>query len=223
MIEAYKFSTYLKSKGLRAEEFWALYRVMILEQNAPDGNTKVSLNPKVEAFNQFSRESREYNDWINTSDDPIDWVKMYVQLEEKGFVEIWTRKDDTIEMRHLKVTDKFKEDFLVDSVEEALHELIAVYPKMVRIEKDSKKFPSVNMMLSDLAKLYDELILKGGNKFNHYRCLEITKLYLEDMNIEHAPMNLEKYIKQFEGIALAYESNDEGSKDAKEDEFYDDL
>lgn len=212
---------YLHEKEISAEEFWLLYRIMVQEPNNKGGHIKVTTLDKNQGFKNFAMWSKIYNDRATIGKKKVDWVSVAVDLEERGFLEIWSRKDDSIQLADIKVTDKFRKHFVVNSVEEALNELIEIYPKMVRITRDSKKYPAINQPLPVLAKKYDELILKGGNIYNHWRCMAITQRYLDDLDSNSAPMGLDKYFEQFDGIAIAYEKGGEGK--TQTDETYNDL
>jgi hypothetical protein len=221
MIDAFKFMTFLSEHGLKAEEFWLLYCVMVQEQNNKNGNVRVNASGTAVELTEFSKMAKLYFDNGILGNQFVDYVALALGLEERGFVEIWARKDDSIKLKDMKITSKFREKFAVDSAEEALQEIIAIYPKAVRILKQSRIFPSVNKTIPELAKIYDEYVLKGGSMLNHKRCLILTEKYLQDQGNDDAPMNLENYFKQFEGIAMYYESGQAEQDDS--DSYYNDL
>lgn len=210
MVEGFKLSMYLDETGLAAEEFYYLYRIMLLEPDASDRILKITMKDVHEGTFLFSQMSLKYQENATIGGDKIDWKKICFSLEEKGFIEIWDKND--LSLTGVKVTDKFKKEFFISDVETAFMEVVAMYPKMVRINKSTSRYPALNEPLSVLAKEYNEKILLNGNKARHYRFLAITEMYLRDIDSQYAPYNLQNYFKAFEGIAIAYESGSQAER-----------
>ena len=212
MVDAYKFAEYLERTKLSADEFWFLYRVMILQDNNKNGVFKVPNITTNEASFNFSLWNKTYQErfktYLNTG---IDWRAIVDKLDNEGYLENWGKE---YKMNEMKVTDKFTSNFLISDVEKAFMEFYSIYPKQVRIK--SSIWPSLNTSREILTKQYNEVILKGGNELLHHRCLMITEMYLEEGNFKDAPYNIENYFKAFEGISAMMEE-----KDKSNDSFYD--
>lgn len=209
IIDGYRFAKYLNDTGLRAEEFWLLYRVMLQEQNISDGILKVPGIAESEATFQFSKWSQIYqekgNFYLGVG---IDWIQILKKLESEGYVELWNKRESEIKLTEVKVTDKFKKHFLISDIEQAFYELVEIYPTWIEIK--GNRYPAQDKSPEELAKLYDKHILKGGNMLLHHRCIILTEKYIKGRDSKHAPYKLSNYISEaFEGIASGLEKDNQ--------------
>lgn len=225
MVDGFRLSKYYRETGLSMEEFWYLYQIFLQEPNVAAGILKVIPEELHKATAEFSKNSKHYLENAKIAGKPIDRRAMLFDLESRGFIEIWTKDlEAEIKLSDVKVTDKFKDSFLIDDVSDAFKEFLAIYPKMVYIAKTNSYFPTANKSLTALAREYNELILKGGNMWNHQRCLLITEKYLEIQgNKKFANYNITNYFINFEGIATALEQGDDDLPTSGTINIYDDV
>lgn len=205
MVDGFRLSKYLNQTKLSAEEFWFLYRVLVQEPNVSGSVLKVITEDIHKATHKFSVWSEIYHKEARIGGDKIDWKKVLFTLEERGFIEIWSNNPNQILLNEVKTTEKFKKEFLISDIRNALMEFVEIYPMWVYIQKTNSKFPSQNKSLDELERDYNEKVLKGGNMLLHQRCLLITKMYLESENKKWANCNMSTYFDSFEGIARAFE------------------
>lgn len=210
MVDGYRLSNYYRETGLSMEEFWFLYQIFMQEPNVAEGLLKVVPEELHAATAKFNSNSKHYLEHATIAGEPIDRRKMLFSLEDRGFIEIWSKDlNAEILITDVKVTDKFKNTFLIDDIAKAFNEFLSIYPKLVYIQKTGSIYPSINKPLDQLQREYNEMILKGGNMWNHQRCLLITEKYLEMQGDKrYAKYNITNYLINFEGIAIAIESDD---------------
>ena len=212
MVDAYKFMEYLNRTELAEREFWFLYRVMILQDNNRNGVFKVPNITENQASFNFSLWNKVYQERFSIYlGEKVNWKGLVDKLDSEGYLENWSKD---YKMNEMKVTDKFKSNFLISDVEKAFMEFYSIYPKMIRVNQAI--YPSLNFSIEVLSKKYNEQILKGGNELLHLRCLMITEIYLDQGNFKDAPMSIGKYFDQYDGIAAMMEEKDKSS-----DSFYD--
>lgn len=206
MVDGFRLSKYLNQTKLSAEEFWFLYRILVQEPTVSGSILKIVTEDVHEATSKFSMWSEIYHKEARIGGEPIDWKKVLFTLEDRGFIEIWSKNPEVeILLSEVKTTEEFKKEFLISDIRVALMEFVEIYPMWVFIQKTGSKFPSMNKNLDILEREYNEKILKGGNMLLHQRCLLITKMYLDSENKKWANCNMSTYFDSFEGIARAFE------------------
>ena len=204
MIEGVRIAKYLSNTGLMMEEFYLLYRLMFQEQNIKNGMLKPP--GKEENDREFSRLSQEYQEkHQNYLDTGIDWVKICKKLQKEEYLEIWTNNLDAIKLTEMKVTEKFKQHFLISDVERVFNDVLKLYPSWVSVR--GIEFPAMDKSPEELVKLYGEHILKGNNALLHERFMLVTEKYLEKSQSKYAKYKLSNWIKEaYHGVAYAYEN-----------------
>lgn len=213
MIDGIRLSTYLDETGLSADQFWLLYRIMLQEPLMADMLVNVHGIEKQHAIKKFSLESKIYQEthrYFNGQN--TDYVGMCQHLEEKGFLEIWAPLvTDSIKLKDLKVTDKFKKNFFSSDLDTMIEEVIKLYPKELIVTNDSgtRHYKTINMGKEALKDKYNALILKGGDKQRHYRFLSITETFIEDSGSRYALYGIDKYLTLYDSIALEIEARNE--------------
>ena len=196
MIEPFKLATFLEGLEIEIEDFWLLYRIMINQGNYSNDILKI---PKNINLIEFAQLSERYQERFKKN----DWSKRLRDLEQLGFVEIWTQNYE-IKLNEVRITEQFLQHFYITDVEEAFEEFITIYPKQVKVE--NKKYSVWGKNSKDeLIQMFKTYIIKGNNNILFARFMEITKLYLNDNDSTCAPYNIESYFKAFEGIAVMYE------------------
>lgn len=196
MIEPFKLATFLEGLEIEIEDFWLLYRIMINQGNYSNDILKI---PKNINLIEFAQLSERYQERFKKN----DWSKRLKDLEQLGFVEIWTQNYE-IKLNEVRITEQFLQHFYITDVEEAFEEFITLYPKQVKVE--NKKYSVWGKNSKDeLIQMFKTYIIKGNNNILFARFMEITKLYLNDNDSTCAPYNIESYFKAFEGIAVMYE------------------
>lgn len=196
MIEPFKLATFLEGLEIEIEDFWLLYRIMINQGNYSNDILKI---PKNINLIEFAQLSERYQERFKKN----DWSKRLKDLEQLGFVEIWTQNYE-IRLNEVRITEQFLQHFYITDVEEAFEEFITLYPKQVKVE--NKKYSVWGKNSKDeLIQMFKTYIIKGNNNILFARFMEITKLYLNDNDSTCAPYNIESYFKAFEGIAVMYE------------------
>ena len=203
MIDGPKLAKYLNDTGLKVQEFWFLYCVMNLE-DVFRGVVEVSI-PQDKDNTLFNKHVFEYFKNHNPDiDGKTKWSTLAFQLEEKGWIETFQRPEEgkKLAIRKCRVTEQFKNTFLVSDSMEAFVEFVKTYPRFVHV--NGKNFSTIDMSPELLAEIYNTKILKKGNLLLHERCLLITGMYLRDNNGE-ANYKMSSYFERYEGIALGYE------------------
>lgn len=196
MIEPFKIATFLDGLEIEIEDFWLLYRIMINQGNYSNDILKI---PKNLNLIEFAQLSEKYQERFKKN----DWSKRLKNLEQLGFVEIWTQNYE-IKLNEVRITEQFLQHFYITDVEEAFEEFITIYPKQVKV--DNKKYSVWGKNSKDeLIQMFKSYIIKGNNNILFARFMEITKLYLNDNDSNCATYNIESYFKAFEGIAVMYE------------------
>ena len=214
MVDVYKFAEYLERTKLSAEEFWFLYRVMILQDNNKNGVFKVPDITSNKASFNFSLWNKEYQERFKTYlDKDVDWKGLVDKLDKEGYLENWGKE---YKMNEMKVTDNFTNNFLISNVEQAFMDFVKIYPSRVVNFGKKPVYASFDLQQDVLTKMYNEKILRGGNKILHDRCLIVTETYLDYGNFRDAPMKMSKYFDAFEGIARMMEDKEEDNNS-----FYD--
>lgn len=206
IIDGYRFAKYLHDTGLKAEEFYLAYRIMVQEQNIVNNLFKLPGIKDSDDALQFSQWSKIYQD-THTPDNE-SWKSMCRRLQSKGFVEIWTREEDIIKLTDIKVTDLFKGYFFISESEHAVTEFLEIYPDWVIV--NNSRYPARDKPIEELAKLYDKHITKGGSRVLHERCLLLTESYLKSLPTgnKSAPYKASNYIiEAFDGIASGIEKS----------------
>lgn len=207
MIDPFKTAKFLDNLQIKAEEYWLMYRIMVNQNNYKDNTLKIPDNDNIIEFSRLSElyQTRFKND--------INWVDMCYKLEEKGYLQIWSKEKNLtyFKLSELKVTEKFLQYFYITDVESAFEEFINIYPKQLRLKDAFSKTPKIISVWGknsrdDLINLFKVIILKGNNNILFARFMELTKLYLADNDSQYATYNIEGYFKAFEGIAYTYES-----------------
>jgi hypothetical protein len=208
MIEGIRIAKYLKDTGLMMEEFYLLYRLMFQEENIKHGMLKPP-SKEVDENVEFSKLSQEYQEKHQTYlDTGIDWVKICRKLSTEEYLTIWGNTPDVIKLTEMKVTEKFKQHFLISDVEQAFNDVLRLYPSWVNVK--GLEFPAVDKSPEILAKLYGEHVLKGRNALLHERFLMITELYLKRSQSKYAKYKLSNWIiEAYHGVAYAYENDKE--------------
>lgn len=204
MIDGYKMRKYLHNTGLHISEFWTLYEIMMQEQITKGEVFKIpNVNSNEATFN-FSVWTEEYHKKHQYYlGNKINNRQVIDDLEDRGYIENWDRNN--YEINKMRVTDKFKDTFLINDVESAFNEFIELYPSWVIV--NSHRYPSMDMARDEMIIMYNEKILLGGNKLNHLRCMAITDMYLGEGNFKDgAPMKISKYFNAFENIANLMEN-----------------
>lgn len=196
MIEPFKIASFLDELEIEMEDFWLLYRIMINQGNYSNDILKI---PKNINLIEFAQLSERYQERFKKN----DWSKRLKDLEQLGFVELWTQNYE-IRLNEVRITEQFLQHFYITDVEEAFEEFITLYPKQVKVE--NKKYSVWGKNSKDeLIQMFKTYIIKGNNNILFARFMEITKLYLNDNDSTCAPYNIESYFKAFEGIAVMYE------------------
>lgn len=208
MVDAYRFAKYLDETKLTAEEFWLLYRIMIQEGIIKGEKLKIPNVDSNKASHDFSIWSNKYQiEHKNYLNREISWREILDKLEAEEYVENWDKENYLI--HKMRVTDKFKNKFLISDIDQAFMEFVEIYPKrVIDFKREKGRYPAMNLSPDTLAKMYNEKILKGGNRLLHERCLLITSIYLEDGNFRDAPMNMSNYFEAFDGIAALIEEKE---------------
>ena len=196
MIEPFKIASFLDELEIEMEDFWLLYRIMINQGNYSNDILKI---PKNINLIEFAQLSEKYQERFKKN----DWSKRLRDLEQLGFVEIWTQNYE-IKLNEVRITEQFLQYFYITDIEEAFEEFITIYPKQIKV--DNKKYSVWGKNSKDeLIQMFKTYIIKGNNNILFARFMEITKLYLNDNDSTCAPYNIESYFKAFEGIAVMYE------------------
>lgn len=217
IIDGQKFPLYLRNTGLRAEQFYLLYRIMVLESNLIDGITKVKVDDKESYIKEFAIWSEDYE---RLHAKELNSLENCFLLEEKEFLEIHIKEKDrvnltSIPLSKMKVTSKFKSYFLISDAKQAFYDFIDIYPMWVIVK--GTRFPSKDLPEEQLIELYHKHITKGGNALLHERCLLITKRYLDSNDSRNAPMRISKFITEvYDGVAEAIEKEAQYDNDRLE-------
>lgn len=222
MLDGNRIAEFLESNKeykMSMEKFYFLYRLMAQEQNITSGVLKYpGKKESDEAGIRFSQLSESYQQRFKTYlNSGIDWVTIAQELSEQGFLEIWSPEKNPIEIKltEMRVTDKFKSFFLLSDIQKAYIEVLEIWPPWVWV--NNVKFSSVDKSPDEMAKLYDQHVLKGGSAILHERFLMITKMFLEQRQIKGAPYKLSKWIIDiYENVAMALEQGDEPTLTSEE-------
>jgi hypothetical protein len=206
MIDGLKLSKYLNDTELHIQEFWFLYAMMNLERN--------------ENILPFTDENKNFNEYIKTYFTKIspdvgnidyNWSDVGFNLEKREWLEINQKKESPLVLKNCRVTDKFKSTFFISDIEQAIKELIEIYPKQLYHNGKKQPYPAIDKSPEELAEYYNSKVLKNGNAFEHQRCLLITEIWVADNNNE-IPYKISTYLDRFHGIALMYEGQSKKNK-----------
>lgn len=206
MIEGIRIAKYLSNTGLMVEEFYLLYRLMFQEENIKNGLLKPPGKEEGDVNVEFSKLSQKYQEKHQSYlDTGINWVKICRKLQSEQYLEIWTDNLDIIKLTEMKVTEKFKQHFLISDIEQAFNDVLKLYPSWVNVK--GIEYPAVDKSPATLIKLYGEHVLNGRNALLHERFLMITELYLKKNDSRYAKYKLSNWITEaYHGVAYAYEN-----------------
>lgn len=216
MLEPFKVAKFLESLEITIEEYWLCYRIMLIRSKYSEDNITVPNGDLLE----FSQLSEKYQVRFSKI---VDFKKLTINLEQKGFIHIWSRDLDNFDIKHINVNEKFLQYFYIDDIREAFAEFVELYPKRVAVKGDTKgsstKYSVWGKLSEDeLLDIFQAKILKGNNKIRFTRFMEITKMYLDEQNSNTAPYGIKGYFEAFEGIARSYEEKENSVKSLFEED-----
>lgn len=206
MIDGLKLAKYLHDTGLKVQEFWFLYCVMCLEDNFRDGMIKIPQSDDNLTFNDYIKRyfTTKEPDEVNSK-----WSELAFNLEQQDWLDIHQPQEGVLKLKSCRVTDKFKQEFLISDSEAAFKEFLAIYPSRVYVNGNG--YPTIDMPPELLAEKYNDLILRKGNKLLHQRCLALTEKFVDE-NDGKALFKISEYFLRYEGIALGYEGTENKPK-----------
>jgi hypothetical protein len=217
MFDGNRIAERLDETELPIEEFYFLYRIMCQEQNISSGILKSpGKKESDEAGIRFSQLSEKYQQRFKTIlNSGKDWIVVANELADKGFLEIWKQTSTEIKLTDMRVTDLFKSYFLISDINKAYIEVLEIWPPW--LWANNVKYSAIDKSPDEMAKIYDQHILKGGSLILHERFLMITKMYLETLQKKGAPYKLSNWIINiFENVAIAMEQGEEPTLTSQE-------
>lgn len=210
MFDGERLAERLEETELSVEAFYFLYRIMRQEQNISGNILKFPGKKESDEANiRFSQLSEKYQQRFKTvMNTELDWVTLANKLSDLGYLEIWRQNVDEIKLSDIRVTDQFKSYFLISDLEKAYTEVLELWPSWVWV--NNTKYTAIDKSPDEMAKLYDQHVLKGGNSILHHRFLLVTSMYLESFQKKGAPYKLSKWITDiYENVANTIENGEE--------------
>ena len=204
MIQPFKLASFLNELEITIEEYWLCYRIMLL-RNSYTG-IKLEIIPDTELLT-FSQLSKQYQERFK---EKIKWKELALDLEKKGYLNIWSHDLDNFDIKNITVEENFYQHFYISDLEECFAQFIQLYPSQIEVSTKGKtvRYSSWGKKSApELIVLMQKYILKGNNNILFTRFMEITRQYLDDQSSKYAPYNIEGYFMAFEGIAQGYEKD----------------
>lgn len=200
-----RLNKYLVEKQMNIAEYYFLYNIMVSQRKIAasstiGGNREDVLIESSKYFVQYLKQNKTY---LNTSVSMIDVLQ---DLEKRGFVKIWTKNREEIDVTKIEITDKFSGDFYTNNIDKVFKEFRKIYP--------AKGTTSTGTIWFTMDKPYDEMLslftklTKNGELITIQRLFMVTEQYIADSNSNFAQYKMSKYFELFENIAQTYENGD---------------
>lgn len=203
MVEPFKLAKFLDKLEITIEEYWLCYRILVLKNSYNNVRLEVPDNDLLD----FGKLSQEYQERFK---EVIDWKQLAKNLEEKGFICIWSHDLNNFDIANITIEEEFLQYFYIDDLRAAFAEFIHLYPRQIEVNIKGKRtvYSSYGKKSEDeLITLMQKYILKGNSNILFARFMEITRMYLNEQSSKYAPYNIEGYFMAFEGIAKGYEED----------------